>query len=257
MDGDTNFAAAADPYSGVGVLIRGGVGGAGAAGGGTGGGIKQLNINSPSNPDVYAAVLLGGDGGAATQAGPGGTGGGIRGVTQTKDVNSSLSLLQGGDGGASADGEGGHGGTIKNINTVGFIGLPATEAVNLGVFNAAVPSVLIDSLFDSANIPQGIFAGRGGAGGIPGSVINVVARQIAAIGASVDANGLFGVASEVTNVQADLIGYEVVRNNAFDSTIPGSSPSQAQPIDGFILATSVSDVTTSDDARTAAFTFGG
>ncbi len=246
----------ADPYYGVGVLMTGGAGGSGTTGGGAGGGIKQLNINSPSATDVYGAVLMGGEGGAATVSGTGGSGGGVHGVTQREDVNSSLSVLQGGDGGTSAGGTGGKGGSIKNVDTVGFIGLPATDTTNLAVFNDTTASPLIASLFGT-NIPQGIFAGRGADGGISGSVINVVARQIAAIGASENASGLFGVASAVDNIQADLIGYEVVRDNIFTSTVPGASPAVALPIDGFILAASVAEITTADNARTASFTFNG
>jgi hypothetical protein len=246
-----------DPYFGVGVVVHGGAGGTGATGGGAGGGINQLKISSPFAPDVYAAVLLGGDGGQATQAGFGGAGGSIQGVKQNQDVNSSLSLIQGGDGGAGRVGHGGSGGSVTDVNTAGFIGLPATETADLGVFNDAVDSPLMNSLVAGTHIPQGIFAGRGVDGGVSGSVIDVVARQIAAIGASANAHGIFGVAHAVDDVTADLIGYEVVRNNHFSSTVPGKSPAKAQPIDGFILAASVSDIMTDDNARTAKFTFKG
>jgi hypothetical protein len=248
------FAEAADPYFGVGVLLHGGTGGAGAIGGGNGGGISNITINSPSATDVYAAILLGGDGGQAVHSGAGGSGGSINGVTQTKDVDSSLNLIQGGDAGA---GHRGNGGSVENINTVGFIGLPATETANLGVFNSSVASPLVDALFTGGFIPQGIFAGRGGVGGVSGSVIDVVAQQIAAIGGSVNSKGIFAYAHKVDDIKGDLIGYEVVRNNQFSSTVPGKSPAKATPIDGFILAASVIDIDTDDNARTAKFTFKG
>jgi hypothetical protein len=66
-------------------------------------------------------------------------------------------------------------------------------------------------------------------------VTNITARQIAAIAAAADVNGLFGVASVVSKIHADLIGYDVDRDGVFDSTGTGS-PSQDRPIDGFVLA---------------------
>src|SRR6266853_4998790 len=71
-------------------------------------------------------------------------------------------------------------------------------------------------------IPQGLFAGRGGVGGvlsgINGGVTNVTARQIAAIAAAVDANGLFAAASKIATVKAALIGFDLDMDGVFDST---------------------------------------
>lgn len=244
-----------DRQSGFGVLAAGGRGGDGTAGGGNGGAIQTLTINSPSDPTLYAAAVFGGDGGAALGSGVGGSGGAIKGVTQTKDVNSSINVLVAGDGGAG----GGAGGKVKKIDTVGFIGSPNSALqARLGAFNGSVNSPEIASFFASGLVPQGIFAGRGEGGN--GSVSKIVARQIAAIGAAPDANHLFAVASSVSNVRADLIGFDTAPGSAetFDSTAGGHvSPSAAAPIDGFILAAAVSEINTSDNARTAEYTFLG
>ena len=105
-------------------------------------------------------------------------------------------------------------------------------------------------------MPQGIFAGRGEGGN--GLVKNVTARQIAAIGAAPDANGLFAPAASVSKITADLIGYETTRDNVFQSSDGGSSsPENVQPIDGFIIANAVSDIMTVNNGRTADFTFIG
>lgn len=244
-----------DRQAGFGVLAAGGNGGNGTAGGGNGGSIQTLTINSPSDPTLYAAALFGGDGGAALGSGLGGSGGAIKGVTQTKDVNSSINVMVAGDGGAG----GGVGGKVKKIDTVGFIGSPnsAVEA-RLGAFNGSVTSPAVASFFAGSLVPQGIFAGRGEGGN--GSVSKVVARQIAAVGAAPDGNNLFGVASSVSNLQADLIGYDTAPGpqETFDSTAGGHvSPRTAVPIDGFILAAAVSAINTSDNARTAEYTFLG
>ena len=246
-----------DPNLGFGVLATGGAGGNGTLGGGTGGGIKKLTVNTPSETDVYAGIVAAGDGGDATISGAGGAGGNVKGIVQTKDVNSAITAILGGSGGTGIGSAGGLGGSVKNIDTVGFIGLPADSA-NLGVFDADVVSPTIQSFFADGAVAQGIYAGRGADGAANGSVHNVVARQIAAIGAVVNEQGLFGVAAAVTKVSADLIGYEVTRDNIFESTVPGGvSPSTAVPVDGFILAASVSGITTVDEARTGAFTFNG
>jgi hypothetical protein len=252
------FSVTSDPYYGVGVLVHGGAGANGTQGGGDGGSIQHLRINSPSDPDVYAAILMAGNGGQATHSGFGGDGGSITGVTQTKDVDSSLNVIQGGNAGTGIGGRGGDGGSVSDINTVGFIGLPATFAADLGVFNDSLDSPLIASLFAGSLIPQGVFAGRGAVGGISGSVLDVVAVQIAAIGAAENAHGIFAPAHSVDDITADLIGYQVKpRDGKFVSTVPGDSPAKAQPIDGFILANSVSDITTENKALTARFTFKG
>ena len=247
-----------DPNLNFGILVNGGFGGDGSSGGGAGGGIKKLTVNPPSETDLYAAVIAAGNGGDATVAGVGGDGGAIKGVVQSKDVNSAITAILGGNGGAGAGAAGGTGGSVRGVNSVGFIGLPADDATNLGVFDMGITAPAISAMFAGGNVSQGIFAGRGADGAANGSVSNIVARQIAAIGAVVDENGLFGVATAVTNVTADLIGYEVVRDNVFESTAAGDvSPSTAVPVDGFILAGTVSGIDTLDNDRTAAFTFNG
>lgn len=244
-----------DQQAGFGVLAAGGRGGDGTAGGGNGGSIQTLTINSPSDPTLYAAAVFGGDGGAALGSGVGGSGGAIKGVTQTKDVNSSINVVMAGDGGAG----GGSGGKVKKIDTVGFIGSPNSATQNrLGVFNASINSPEIASFFASGLVPQGIFAGRGEGGN--GSVSKVVARQIAAIGAAPDADDLFAVASLVSNIRADFIGYDAGSGTvgAFDSSAGGRvSPATAVPLDGFILAAAVGEINTADNARTAEYTFVG
>ena len=134
------------------------------------------------------------------------------------------------------------------MNTVGFIGLPSGETGYLGVFSNEIFSPTVEALFAGGQVSQGIFSGRGGDDAANGSVHNVVARQIAAIASAVDDNGLFGVATAVTNINADLIGYVI------DGGIT-ASPSTAKPVDGFILATTVSGITTLDPSRTASLTF--
>ena len=247
-----------DTGSGYGVLVKGGTGGNGDIGGGDGGGLKKLTVNAPADSTLYAAVVVAGNGGNARTDGSGGKGGNISGITQAKDVNSAINVIQGGNGGDGVGASGGVGGTIKNINTVGFIGLPSTDSANLGAFyDIPGGSPEVAALFASANVPQGIFAGQGADGAANGSVLNVVARQIAAIGATVQANGHFAVASAVNGVTADLVGYQVNRGlTTFQSTDGSStSPSTAVPIDGFILAAAVSGINTEDNNRTGLFTF--
>ncbi len=254
-----------DPALGFGVLVAGGVGGNGDFGGGKGGGIKTVTMNTASTNDAFAAVLVGGQGGAATVSGEGGRGGTIKGITQSKDVNSNINTIQAGDGGASANGEGGAGGSVKSITTAGFIGLPSvttgTDGVYLGVFDDAISSPLIASLFATGtSVPQGIFAGRGSDGASNGSVLDVVARQIAAIGATVDANGLFAPAKLVDNISADLIGYDAGQDGGFTSTQTGKvSPATARPVDGFLFADTIGTITitSGDNTRTPLFEFMG
>ena len=248
VDGDTN--------SGYGVLVKAGTGGNGDTGGGAGGALKKLTVNAPADSTLYAAAVVAGNGGDALQGGTGGKGGNISGITQTKDVNSAINVIQAGNGGTG----GGTGGSVKNVDTVGFIGLPSTDAENLGAFyDIPGGSPAVAGLFASANVPQGVFAGQGADGASNGEVLDIVARQIAAIGASVEANGHFAVASSVSNVQADLIGYQVNRGlTSFQSADGhGTSPSADVPIDGFILSAVVSNIVTENGSRTSAFTFMG
>ncbi len=251
-----------DVQTGYGVLLASGLGGDGSLGGGKGGDIKKLTMNTASTNEALAAVLVAGDGGAATEAGAGGRGGTIKGIAQSKDVNSTINTLQAGSGGASASGEGGAGGSVKAISTAGFIGLPSittgSAGIYLGVFDSAISSPVVASFFATgSSVPQGIFAGCGGDGATNGSVLNVVARQIAAIAATVGSNGTFAAANQVNNISADLIGYDVNHDGIFDSTQPGRSPAQARPVDGFLLATNIGTltITSGDGTRIKAFEF--
>ena len=275
INGSTIGSVGGDPGLGYAVLVKGGVGGDGDTGGGAGGSLKKLSINGPADSTLYAAVAVAGKGGDALSNGVGGKGGGIGGITQTKDVNSAINVIQAGDGGTGAGNVGGAGGSVKNINTVGFIGLPSTNSESLGAFNQTPVSSAVSSLFASSalritgagattagGIPQGIFAGEGMDGGVNGSVLNVVARQIAAIGATVQANGHFDVATSVDNITADLIGYYEAPVGVDGTGKPfrsvngaGTSPSSAVPVDGFILAGTVSGINTVNNDRTNAYTF--
>jgi hypothetical protein len=84
--------------------------------------------------------------------------------------------------------------------------------------------------------------------------VDVIARQISAIGASAD--GLtFEAATKVAGIQADLIGYDVDQDGVYDDAFGNdTNPANVQPLDGFILASSVSGIDTNNNARTDAFT---
>lgn len=253
-----------DDFSHYGVFVRSGVGANGDTGGGAGGAIQTVVINSPADTALYAGIVVAGNGGDALGSGTGGAGGSIQSIKQTKDVNSAINVIQAGNGGRGAGDVGGVGGSVQKVNTVGFIGLPASDSAYLGAFHTLPTDTAntIDSQFAYSQVPQGIFAGQGGSGADNGSVQKVSARQIAAIGASVQANGTFAAAKLVSGIKADLIGYQLIR--AADGTDDGQfhsqggigvSPSTAVPIDGFILASAVSDITTLNDGLTANFTF--
>jgi hypothetical protein len=234
------------PITGYSVVAKAGSGGDGAKGGGVGGDLSNVFLDSPQNEAIFGGFAVAGDGGDATGAGAkGGAGGKISNLRQDKDLNSSLALVQAGDGGDSAAGTAGKGGDVNGVRNAGLIGRPVDSIGNLGAF--------------VGDVAQGVFAGRAGIGvvaALNGAVASVTARQIAAIGASVDAAGLFGVASKVSGIKADLIGFEDTRDNIFESSgAPGTSPSAARPIDGFILASAISSVTTFNPARTTAFSF--
>ncbi len=254
-----------DIQLGYGVLVAGGAGGAGDLGGGNGGGIKTLAMNTASTNDAFAAVLLAGNGGASTGSGTGGRGGTIKAITQSKDVNSTINTIAAGDGGTSVGGAGGVGGSVKNVSTEGFIGLPsittADEGIYLGVFNDAINSPTIAALFATGtSVPQGVFAGRGGSGADNGIVDEVVARQIAAIAATVDAAGVFAPAKSIGNIHADLIGYDAGQDGVFTSSQPGvTTPVGVRPVDGFMLAGEYGTITitSGNNARTNLFEFQG
>ena len=80
----------------------------------------KLTLNSPSDPYRFRGAFCRRQRWRGAESGHAGTGGAVKGVTQTKDVNSSISVISRGAGGAG----GGVGGSVKNINTVGFIGSP-------------------------------------------------------------------------------------------------------------------------------------
>jgi hypothetical protein len=226
--------------SDVGIALIGGNGGSGGKGGGVGGGFNTIELAAPQLDAGYAAVLVAGDGGAATGAGAtGGAGGAISKISQSKDVNSAINVMEAGNGGASLLGKGGAGGAISAIKTVGFIGRPTFSH---SIFDQGHLGV-----FDENGLPQGLFAGRGGDGmtdGLAGSVTGVTARQIAAIAAAYDpVTQTFGIASKVAQVNASLIGYEVVRDNVFEDDNGGTaSPFSTCPLDGFILAAAIASV---------------
>jgi hypothetical protein len=240
-------------FASVGLSVRAGNGGTGPIGGGAGGVLSGLQVSTPQSTNGISALLYSGDGGAATSnKGPGGKGGDILNISQGKDVNSSINLIQAGNGGANAFGLGGAGGNITGVKTVGFIGRPSDGVNRLGVFDK------IGSGQNAIETPQGLFSGRGGTGltaGLNGAVSNVTARQIAAIAAAVDANGLFAAASKVSAVKAALIGFDLDLDTTFDSTVPGTSkPSLSKPIDGFVFAGSLSQVVGLPASPTFVFT---
>jgi hypothetical protein len=227
----------------VGIVIFAGSGGSGIAAGGAGGSIVGMTINTPEGTApgtgiaVPSAVIYAGDGGDADSAsGAGGSGGSISGITQLKDVNSSIDVVQAGNGGDNMLGRGGVGGNVSSIHSVGFIGRPTDGVNSLGVFD----------FIGTEQIAQGIFSGRGGASAsghaANGSVSNIVARQIAAISAAEDTNtGLFAAASKISQITADVIGFDVYR----DTTNPDAGtytdgkgghtdPGVTTPLDGFM-----------------------
>ncbi len=229
------------------MVIHSGFGGDGIATGGTGGTLSAVRVNiaqSDVSNDVPSVLLVAGDGGAANSlTGIGGKGGDVSKLVEGKDANSAINLIQAGNGGDNPLGTAGAGGNVSSIQTVGFIGRPSDGTAPFGVFD----------FIDSQEFAQGLFSGRGGVGvtnGVNGSVINVIARQIAAIGAAEDPNtGLFAAASKIANVTADLIGYDADRGtgNAGDGVFNdgnggSASPSQVKTQDGFILGTVISKV---------------
>jgi hypothetical protein len=231
-----------------GLITSAGNGGSGVALGGAGGAIASVTAYLPLAVDGLGAIFTAGDGGTASGAGAtGGKGGDITGITNGKDVHSAISLIEAGNGGNAAVGKGGAGGNVSSIRVAGFIGRVLTDATKLGAFDAyGIPSLLAapinTNLVAGAGIAQGLFVGRGGTGataGLAGSVLNVQAEAISAIGAAVDSMGVFALAEKVTSVKASFIGYDVNGNNAFDA----GNPSVTRPTDGFILAKALSLVT--------------
>lgn len=230
-----------------GMIVDAGEGGNGATVGGVGGSLQRLNLNGPVGLiDLSGQTTLGrpislfaGDGGDATASGgKAGAGGDVNGITQGKDVFSTISAILAGNGGSAAAGTGGKGGSVMNVRTVGFIGKPTTDTGRLG-------------LADETDTPQGIFAGHGGAGvtaGVNGSVTSVVARQIAAIAARGTSSGTYAPAAKVSKVVADLIGYDQDGDGVYDGLT--ANPGTGLPTDGFLFASSVTGVTGSRPAFT-------
>jgi hypothetical protein len=220
----------------VGMSVYGGIGGDGYAVGGAGGAITGLKLNASQSTASLSTLLYAGAGGdSKLSTGVGGKGGDVSGVSQLKDINSSINVIQAGNGGDNLLGKAGAGGNVSTIRTSGFIGRPSDGVNTLGVIDS-VPGM---------TIAQGIFSGRGGTGisaamnGVNGSVTGVTARQIAAIAAAMDtATGLFAAASKVSNITADLIGFDKDRDKVYDNATPGSTaaPDVVAPIDGFIFS---------------------
>jgi len=227
-------------YGGLG---HAGPGGAGPTGGGAGGNVTSLQVDAPQNPydfvdgfDSISAIILAGNGGNGTgAAAPGGIGGTISQVSETKDINSSINLLQAGNGGVGTT-TGGLGGSVTTVKTVGLIGQASDDAGNrFGVFQtAADPSGVLGNLFP-AGVPEGAFAGRGGAGstnGLDGSVTSISAYEISAIGAAANASGVFAAANKIASITAEYIGFSATGASSYQ----GVSPGTAEPTDGFIFS---------------------
>jgi hypothetical protein len=166
-------------------------------------------------------------------------GGSISQIFETKDIDSSLNLLQAGNGGgaAASGGIGGLGGSVSVVNTVGLIGEASDlSGTYFGAFQTDADAPVLTSLFP-AGIPEGVFAGAGGAGmktsGLDGSVTSITAYAISAIGAAVNpATGIFAAAEKVAHITANIIGF-----SAEDlTTYQGVSPGLAVPTDGFIFS---------------------
>jgi hypothetical protein len=231
--------------------------------------VNNIQLNAAQNPetiggyDAMSTLILAGNGGAATGAGAaGGTGGSISQIVESKDVNTAINLIQAGNGG-SAIGAGGLGGSVTNVQTVGLIGQASDDNFNsFGVFQTESDPATFGTMFPFG-VPQGVFAGRGGAGataGLAGSVLSIQAAQIAAIGAAANSSGLFAAAEKVANVTAEVIGYDQNGNGLYDN-VSGTNltaPSQAVPIDGFLFSmTTPTGIVVANPTLLKAFTFVG
>jgi hypothetical protein len=251
--------------------MEGGSGGTGGLGGGIGGSVSNILLNSPQNPtpgdggryDVLSTIILAGNGGGATgSTAIGGTGGSIVGITEVKDVNTAINLIQAGNGG-NATATGGLGGSVTSVNTVGLIGQASdNRGYNFGVFETQANAGFFNSIFPEG-VPEGVFSGRGGTGataGLAGNVTSIHAAQIAAIGAAANSSGLFAAAEKVSNITAELIGYDQNGNGSYDNASgPNRTlPSVAAPIDGFLFSvTAATGVVTDNPTLLQGFTFVG
>jgi hypothetical protein len=260
-----------DDFADYGLLIQSGPGGPGGLAGGAGGNVTGIQLNAPQNPVVYvsphittidslAAVILAGNGGAATGAtAVGGAGGSISAISESKDVGTSINLIQAGNGG-NATATGGVGGSVTNVKTVGLIGQASDNASDsFGVFQTNLVAGTLSALFP-AGVPQGVFAGNGGTGttaGLQGSVISISAADIAAIGAAENSSGLFGAAAKIADITAELIAYNPSGSGTYTNVDSNDeNPSLVRPIDGFMFSeTAATNVVTSDNTLLENFTF--
>jgi hypothetical protein len=238
----------ADTFQDYGLLLEGGAGGNGAVGGGAGGNVISIQLNSPQNPtegiaslgfnnsyDGLSTLILAGNGGNATgAAGAGGAGGSVIVINESKDVGTSINLIQAGNGGNAVK-TGGPGGIVTAVKTVGLIGQASDDAGYLfGAFQTLADPATFGAMFPMG-VPEGVFAGRGGAAatnGVAGSVTGISAAAIAAIGANADSNGIFAAAEKVAGITAEYIGFSAEGL----TTYQGISPGIAQPTDGFIFS---------------------
>lgn len=227
--------------AGYAVLVTGGDGGTGMVRGGNGGGLSGLTTTLPqvgvanTAPNIYSGLFIAGSGGAGTASvkSAGGTGGSISGISQTQNVYSVINLIQAGSGGnSSADTVGGLGGSVSSITTVGSIGAQVARAsvggpqIPQGIYNTVATSTLIDPLFITADVQQGVFSGLGGSGlkdGNNGTVSGIKAQTIAAIAAA-NRSGSFEKAATVSSVTTFLLGYDINGNGIYEAG------------DGFVMA---------------------
>ncbi|MGA3171924.1 MAG: hypothetical protein ABSE62_13035, partial [Chthoniobacteraceae bacterium] len=223
------------------------------------------NLNNSTQFDALSTLILAGNGGNAT--GPtavGGIGGSIKGITESKDVNSTINILQAGNGGNAVK-TGGAGGSVSAVNTAGLIGQASDDWGNkFGVFQTDLPpDPNFTTLFPYGSVPQGVFSGRGGTGataGVNGSVTNITAADIDAIGAAMNSSGLFAPAAKVSNINAGFIAYDQNGNGLYDnqSGTNLNPPNLDVPIDGFIFSeTTPTGVVTADNTLLEGFTFIG
>lgn len=142
------------------IVFEAGKGGDSDRNGGKGGSINNFTILG----GAAEFSVLAGDAGKSNVSGSGGAGGNISGLTVAPDLV--LRDIAAGNGGDSTAGKGGVGGTVRNVNTTGAIGVMSGSDFGFGQAG-------------------GIFAGLGGTGGksngLAGNVTNITAQSIASI----------------------------------------------------------------------------
>ena len=257
-------------YEQYGLILEGGVGGSGGLGGGVGGNVTKIQLNAPQNSepavgtyDVISTLILAGNGGAGDRRlvqwrrGRQRSARSPRARTSTRRSISSRPATAG-----AGTKTGGAGGSVTSVNTVGLIGQASDDSGNsIGVFQTYADPGYFDNLFAYGQVPQGVFAGVGGTGpaaGINGSVTNITAAQIAAIGAAVNASGYFAAAAKVANITAESVAYDVNGNGVYENQtgFHRTAPNLAVPIDGFIFSeTTPTGINTLDNTALTAFTF--